>query len=244
MKENKYDDANFFNQYSHMTRSVNGLKGAVEWHVLQKMLPDFKGKRLLDLGCGFGWHCSYAIEHGASAVLGIDLSAKMLEEAKKRNNSPFIQYQCVAVKDFEYLPNAYDIVISSLTFHYLKSFSETCQHVHCCLTQRGSFVFSVEHPIFTAYGNQDWYYDENKKPLHWPVDRYFSEGERKATFLGEEMIKYHKTLTTYVNELIKAGFEIKELIEPEPEASLLDCVSGMRDELRRPMMLLISAIKK
>lgn len=244
MKENKYDDADFFNQYSHMARSVNGLKGAGEWHVLQKMLPDFKGKRVLDLGCGFGWHCSYAIERGASAVVGIDLSAKMLEEAKKRNHSPFIQYQCVAVEDFGYSPNAYDVVISSLTFHYLKSFSEICRHVHSCLSKGGAFVFSVEHPIFTAYGNQDWYYDENKQPLHWPVDRYFSEGERKATFLGEEMIKYHKTLTTYVNELIKAGFELKELIEPEPEASLLDCVPGMRDELRRPMMLLISAIKK
>ncbi|MFR4039926.1 MAG: hypothetical protein ACLTZT_20925, partial [Butyricimonas faecalis] len=59
MKENKYDDEIFFNQYSQMSRSVDGLKGAGEWHVLQKMLPDFQGKRVLDLGCGFGWHCRY-----------------------------------------------------------------------------------------------------------------------------------------------------------------------------------------
>ena len=63
MKENKYDDEKFFHQYSQMSRSVDGLKGAGEWHVLQKMLPDFQGKRVLDLGCGFGWHCQYAIEH-------------------------------------------------------------------------------------------------------------------------------------------------------------------------------------
>ena len=74
MKENKYDDEIFFNQYSQMSRSVDGLKGAGEWHVLQKMLPDFQGKRVLDLGCGFGWHCRYAVEHGASHVVGIDLS--------------------------------------------------------------------------------------------------------------------------------------------------------------------------
>ena len=30
--------------------------GAGEWHVLKTILPDFTGKRVLDLGCGFGWH--------------------------------------------------------------------------------------------------------------------------------------------------------------------------------------------
>ena len=65
MKENKYDDEKFFHQYSQMSRSMVGLKGAGEWHALQKILPDFQGKRVLDLGCGFGWHCQYAIEHGA-----------------------------------------------------------------------------------------------------------------------------------------------------------------------------------
>lgn len=47
------------------------------------MLPYFQGKRVLDLGCGFGWHCVYAIEQGAASALGIDISEKMLEEAGK-----------------------------------------------------------------------------------------------------------------------------------------------------------------
>ena len=50
MKENKYDDERFFSQYSQMSRSVQGLRGAGEWHELKKMLPDFNGKRVLDLG--------------------------------------------------------------------------------------------------------------------------------------------------------------------------------------------------
>ena len=244
MKENKYDDEQFFNQYSQMSRSVDGLRGAGEWHVLKTMLPDFRGKRLLDLGCGFGWHCRYAVENGAVSALGIDISEKMLEEAQKRNASPLIEYKCMAVEDFDYQPEAYDVVISSLTFHYLESFGDVCRNVHKCLTQGGAFVFSVEHPIFTAYGTQDWYRDQADNILHWPVDRYFTEGKRNAVFLGEEVIKYHKTLTTYVNSLIQAGFEITGMIEPEPDAALLDTIPGMRDELRRPMMLLISAVKK
>ena len=59
-------------------------------------------------------------------------------------------------------------------------------------------MFSVEHPVFTAYGNQDWIYNEQGNPDHWPVDRYFVEGERQAVFLGETVKKYHRTLTTYL----------------------------------------------
>lgn len=244
MKENKYDDVLFFNQYRQMSRSVDGLKGAGEWHALRRMLPDFEGKRVLDLGCGFGWHCQYAIEQGATAALGIDLSEKMLQEARKRNASPHISYQCMAIEDFNFPPESYDIVISSLTFHYLESFGDICNKVNRCLAPNGAFVFSVEHPVFTAQGSQDWIYDEKGLPLHWPVDNYFTEGLRKAHFLGEEVTKYHKTLTTYVNGLIQAGFEITGLIEPEPDPALFGKIPGMEDELRRPMMLLVSAQKK
>ena len=53
MKENTYDDGTFFAQYSRFPRSVQGLSAAGEWHALREMLPDFTGKRVLDLGCGF-----------------------------------------------------------------------------------------------------------------------------------------------------------------------------------------------
>ena len=244
MKENKYDDEKFFSQYSRMPRSIDGLKGAGEWHVLRQMLPDFTGKRVLDLGCGFGWHCQYAVEHGAISALGIDLSEKMLTEARKRNTSPHIEYRCMAIEDFDFQPGSYDIVLSSLAFHYLESFADICAKVNRCLTSGGTFVFSVEHPVFTAQGSQDWIYDEKGEPLYWPVDHYFTEGIRHAHFLGEEVTKYHKTLTTYVNGLIRHGFEITALQEPEPDRQLFGKIPGMEDELRRPMMLLISAVKK
>lgn len=244
MKENKYDDEQFFNQYSQMSRSVDGLKGAGEWHILKQLLPDFQGKRVLDLGCGYGWHCQYAIEQGAAYVLGIDLSEKILHEAQKRHTSSRVTYLCSAIEDYEFAPDTFDIVISSLAFHYLESFGDICHKIHRCLAVGGYFVFSVEHPVFPAQGNQDWIYDKQGHPLHWPVDHYFTEGKRTAHFLGEEVLKYHKTLTTYINGLLQAGFELLALREPEPDRALVDKIPGMENELRRPMMLLIAALKK
>lgn len=244
MKQNKYDDKSFFDKYSNMNRSKSGLEGAGEWYELKKMLPDFQGKRVLDLGCGFGWHCRYAIENGAKSAIGVDISQKMLNEAINKTESENIQYICMPIEDIDFPDNSFDVVISSLALHYIQSFDDILSKISKCILNGGEFIFSIEHPIFTAQGTQEWYYDDKGNIVHWPVDRYFTEGLRNANFLGQEVIKYHRTLTTYLNNLIKAGFEITGLVEPKPEENLLYTIPGMLDELRRPMMLLISAIKK
>lgn len=242
MRENKYDDSAFFEQYRKMPRSVDGLRAAGEWHVLRTMLPGLAGKTVLDLGCGFGWHCRYASEQGADRVVGIDISGKMLAEAERRNKLPNIEYRRGAIEDADFPDASFDVVLSSLALHYVERFDALCTRVARLLRRGGSFVFSVEHPVFTAYGGQDWWYGPDGERLHWPVDRYFSEGWREAVFLGEKVMKRHRTLTAYFHGLLAAGFEIRRVEEPRPDPALMD-VPGMADELRRPMMLLIAAQK-
>ena len=242
MKENKYDDEVFFEKYSQMYRSIYGLQGAGEWHEFEKLLPDFQGKRVLDLGCGYGWHCQYATEHHAQYVLGVDISKRMLETAKQKHAHPQIEYRQIAMEDLTLEPDSFDVVFSSLALHYVKDYEQLVQHIANWLTKGGNFVFSVEHPVFTSYGNQDWYYDENGNILHFPVDRYFYEGQREAVFLQEKVVKYHRTLTTYLETLMKHGFMIQHVVEPQPPLEMMD-MEGMKDEMRRPMMLLIAVQK-
>ncbi|MCP1110783.1 class I SAM-dependent methyltransferase [Ohessyouella blattaphilus] len=244
MKENKYDNEQFFAAYSQFPRSVEGQSAAGEWHELKKMLPDFKGKRVLDIGCGFGWHCLYAAERGAAKVVGTDISEKMLKVAKEKTKYPNVEYRQLAMEDLDFPTDSFDVVLSSLAFHYTPDFSEVCGRISKCLRSGGDFVFSVEHPVFTALGTQEWVYDQAGVASHWPVDHYFTEGRREAVFLGETVVKYHKTLTTYLNTLLQTGFAITEIVEPRPAPELLETVLGMKDELRRPMMLLVAAKKQ
>ena len=243
MKENKYDNEDFFKKYSEMNRSVNGLKGAGEWSELQKVLPDFEGMRVLDLGCGYGWHCLYAAHNGAKSVLGIDISKRMLKAAMEKNNHERITYRQSAMEDLDFPDGSFDVVVSSLAFHYVKDFAPLAADISRWIVQEGWFVFSAEHPVFTAYGSQDWYYGEDGSILHFPVDNYYYEGKRDALFLGEKVTKYHRTLTTYLNTLLACGFEITNIIEPMPPQDMLD-MPGMRDEMRRPMMLIVAARRK
>ena len=242
MKENPYDNPCFFEKYSQMLRSSQGLEGAGEWRELEKLLPDFSGKRVLDLGCGYGWHCAYAAQHGAAAVLGTDLSEKMLATAQAKNGAPQITYRRSAMEDLAFPDGSFDVILSSLALHYVRDFVPLVERIVRWLTPGGHFIFSVEHPVFTAYGSQDWYYGPEGEILHFPVDNYYYEGKRDAVFLGEHVVKYHRTLTTYLNTLLEQGLVLRHVVEPQPPENMLD-LPGMRDEMRRPMMLLVSADK-
>ena len=99
---NEYDNETFFNEYAKMPRSQEGLSAAGEWRQLKPLFPCLNGKSVLDLGCGYGWHCKFSVELGAAHVLGIDISRKMIEEAKKRNRMPEIEYRVCAINDYAY----------------------------------------------------------------------------------------------------------------------------------------------
>ena len=98
---NEYENEAFFQQYAQMSRSREGLSAAGEWHQLKPLFPPLEGKSVLDLGCGYGWHCKFAEEQGARQVLGIDLSQKMIEEAKRRNRGEGIRYRVCGIEEYE-----------------------------------------------------------------------------------------------------------------------------------------------
>ena len=243
MKQNKYDNVSFFSAYEKMPRSVKGLEGAGEWPVLKEMMPELRNRSVLDLGCGFGWHCRYAREQQASSVIGVDISDNMLKKALEKTNDSSISYMKLPLEDINFSESQFDVVFSSLAFHYIKSFDAICEKVYKFLKPGGSFIFSVEHPIFTSRNEQDWYYDDQGNRLHWPVDNYESEGVRDTTFLTENVTKYHRTFSTYINDLIGAGFSIKAVKEPMPNKEMAGNIPEMKDENRRPMFLIISAEK-
>lgn len=241
-KENPYDNPDFFTKYAQMDRSRQGLSAAGEWHVLESLLPPFAGQRVLDLGCGYGWHCRYAADHGAAQVIGTDISRRMLQTAEERNAGEVIEYRCAAMEELSFPDGSFDIVLSSLALHYVCDFAPLVERISRWLRPDGTFLFSVEHPVFTACGSQDWEYDDEGQIRHFPVDRYYSEGSREAVFLGERITKYHRTLTTYLETLLRCGFALRHVVEPQPPEEMLE-LPGMRDELRRPMMLIVSAVR-
>lgn len=147
---NAYDDPQFFEAYQNFPRSVKGLSAAGEWHELEQLMPDLTGKRVLDLGCGFGWHCRYAADHGAAQVVGVDSSERMLEKARRDSHSPAITYLQQTIEDSESAPESFDFVLSSLALHYVEDLGTVLAKVYEWLVPGGHVLISMEHPVFTA----------------------------------------------------------------------------------------------
>ena len=232
----------FFNQYAQMTRSKQGLSGAGEWHQFKKLFPNLAGKTVLDLGCGYGWHCRYAVECGADRVLGIDLSEKMIHVAKEKNADPRITYEVVGLNDYDYPVNTFDCVISNLVLNYIEDLDKIYMKISGTLKVNGIFLLNIEHPVFTSGVNEDWIYADDGKPQYWPIDRYFYPGERVTHFLGQNVVKHHHTLTQILMGLLKAGFRLDAVEEAVPSKEMMN-LPGMADEMRRPMMLMVKAVK-
>jgi SAM-dependent methyltransferase len=240
MAQNIYDDPAFFAGYSRLPRQVHGLDGAPEWPLIVALLPDVAGKRTVDLGCGFGWTCRWMRERGAKSVLGIDLSENMIQRARTLTNDPAIEYRITDLGTLALPEAAFDLAYSSLAFHYIEDFDRPVRTIHRALAPGGALVFTIEHPVYMAAARPHWISDDDGKRT-WPVSRYAIEGERQTDWFVNGVVKYHRTISTTLNTLMRAGFELLRIEEFAPSSQQIAETPSLAEELERPMMLSVAA---
>lgn len=240
--QNTYDDPLFFEGFDKLRRTAAGLNEVVEQPALRSMLPEsLEGLRILDLGCGFGDFARKARREGARAVVGIDISLRMLERAATLTNDPAIEYRRASIEQLELDDDPFDVVVSSLAMHYVEDYHGAVRRIARLLRTGGRLAFSVEHPMCTALPEQQWIRDAAGKPLYWPVDDYRLEGWRETNWITNGVMKYHRTIETYVTVLIGAGFSLHGLKEPEPIHGPTIARPDLDLHRRRPPFLLLAA---
>lgn len=238
--QNIYDNPEFFAGYSRLGRSIEGLTGAAEWPALRSLLPDLRGLRVVDLGCGFGWFCRWAREQGAAKVLGIDVSERMLARARAATADAAITYTRADMEGLDLPEASFDLAYSSLALHYIEGLAGLLTKVHRALVPGAHLIFSVEHPIYTAPTHPGWSVDAEGRRT-WPVDGYLVEGPRTTDWLAKGVIKQHRTIGTYVNLLIRLGFAMSHLEEWGPTDNQIAARPDLAEERQRPMFLLVAA---
>jgi SAM-dependent methyltransferase len=242
MTQNIYDTPDFFREYSHLERSQCGLDGAWEWPLLRSLVPELNGKRVLDLGCGFGWFARWARQQGAVSVLGLDVSRNMLKRAGELTSDSAIEFRRADLEEAEFPVDSFDLVFSALALHYVQNLSRIFSAVNRAIYRGGWFVFSIEHPIYTASRNARWLsYADGQKI--WPVDSYGVEGARTTDWLAKGFTKQHRKFSTVINALIGEGFSMQQVEEWGPTADQIACRQDLAEERERPLFLLIAARK-
>ncbi|MCR4757632.1 MAG: class I SAM-dependent methyltransferase [Butyrivibrio sp.] len=244
-QQNIFDNETFFDGYKKLRAGEKNANDLFEIPVLFSLLPDMKGKRVLDLGCGFGEHCKEYVRMGAERVYGIDISEKMLEVARKENSDPKITYELMPIEDIGKITEKFDIVISSLAFHYVEDFSGAVKTINSLLAEGGQFIFSQEHPFSTCFsGGERWTRDENGEKIYLNLKGYGYERENESSWFVDNIKKYHRMFSTIVNTLVEGGFIIDKMVEPLPNDEILAKYPDYTDLYHKPDFLIIRASKK
>lgn len=121
-----------------------GKLGYRAHEVLVKPLLDRgrRFRRVLDLGCGTGL-CCRQVKPVADEVDGVDLSAAMVEEARRTG-----AYRRLAHSDLaaflEACSESYDLVLAGDVFIYVGDLAQVFRGVRRLLAEDGVFAFSVE----------------------------------------------------------------------------------------------------
>ncbi|MFY4777287.1 class I SAM-dependent DNA methyltransferase [Metabacillus sp. RGM 3146] len=234
-----YDNNEFFERYMERRHRPESPNIIMENPLLREMLGKIDGKALLDLGCG---DASLGLEllEECHSYTGVDGSKNMCERAgekiKGRNGNIIHQ----SMENYGFPSNSFDIVVSQLALHYVEKIDRIIDKVYDCLSNGGKFVFSVQHPLLTSSSKS---LEASGKRLDWIVDDYFQSGKRIEPWIGEVVVKYHRTVEDYFGLLTGAGFTVKELREGKPVKEYFENKNEYERRMRIPLFLIFSCEK-
>lgn len=217
----KYVDTKPFNAYYERPATIS-------------LLPQVRGKKVLDAGCAAGWYTKWLLEKGAS-VIALDFSPNMIEMTKKRvgNKAKVIKADLNEPLDF-IEDESIDVILSSLTLHYIKNWNLVMSEFNRILKRDGQLIISIHHPFmdFTVFNKENYFltellYDE------WNTNN----GKIKVQF-------YRRPLSAIITPIIDAGFIIERLLEPMPIEEFKIAHPNTYDRLtKNPQFLFIRAKK-
>lgn len=244
--QNIYDNNGFYNEYKEMRETHLNANELIEIPTIKSMLPDIKGKRILDLGCGNGTMSKYFADNGATYVLALDISKNMIEEAKEKNSHTNITYEVLGMEKISKIKDKFDLVFSSLAFHYIEDYNKLTNDINNLLNENGILLFSQEHPNATApileLGMKNRVEINNNR--YYLLNNYNNLGKRTFLWNDCEVTKYHRNFEQTINTLIKNNFNILEIKEPSASKEAIQLIEKYKYQNDRPYFLFIKAIKR
>lgn len=181
------------------------------------LIGEVDGKSFLEIACGSGHSIAYLVQNGAASVYGLDVSHTQIAFANQTNYEAIQEGKVVL---FEQpmekpipLPEPVDTVFSIYGLGWTTDIDQVLKNVNACLKTNGKFVWSWEHPIYPRVE-----YENGRYVL---IESYHDEQLRIEEGWGTSEGRYIATrkISTWYNSLRQHGFEVINLLEPEPLAA-------------------------
>jgi 2-polyprenyl-3-methyl-5-hydroxy-6-metoxy-1,4-benzoquinol methylase len=201
--------------------------------VLLRMLGDLAGRRVLDAGCGNGYLSRMLAGRGAQ-IVGVEPGQSLFDFAVEQETvTPqgiqYVQADLCALPD---LGAPFDAVIASMVLPAIPDWIGAMQACVRALKPGGLFVFTVNHPCF----EQLW--PSWRQHGEYRTHRYLAEYE----IPGPNGVDFHRTLSTYLNQLTSLGCQLTEIAEPGLATdAAADGPDGIDAYVHLPNFLIVAA---
>jgi SAM-dependent methyltransferase len=203
--------------------SVSIFHTYLEKPAMYSKLPNLQNKTVLCVGCGTGEEVKYLNSLGVKKIIGIDISEKLIELAQE--SYPDLEFHVMDVEALDFLSDHFDFVYSSLTMHYLESWTKALQSVNKVLKKNGIFLFSITHPFFSAtHKTEDkkmksriFGFKDTKNSEICEIYGDYLSSRKLEIFIGRDLVvtNHHRPLSVIIKEIVNSGFEILDFIEPK-----------------------------
>jgi SAM-dependent methyltransferase len=177
------------------------------------------GRRILDAGCGSGPLFAALRERGA-VVTGIDQSAGMLAQARRRLGEDADLRVADLADPLPFGDAEFDDVMASLVLHYLRDWAPTLAEVRRVLKPGGRLIASVNHPMMVNVTHRA----EGPRPDYFEQYTWTDEFELRGT--KARMTFWNKPLHAMTDAFTAAEFRIAAISEPHPVPAARELFPG------------------
>ena len=197
-----YNDKEFVKSYAGKIE-YNSHNALYERPATLSLLPDVKGLKVLDAGCGPGNYAELLADRGAS-VTALDYSDEMISFAKEKLGNRARIFKANLNTYLDLPEDEFDLIVCSMVIHYIKDWQVLFSEFNRVLNEGGILVFSTHHPFADFNIHKDGNYFETELISdEWPS-------------YNIEMSYYRRPLSDIFSVLKECDFRIDEVLEPLP----------------------------
>jgi SAM-dependent methyltransferase len=199
-------------------------------------------ERVLDIGTGEGQIARILQARGA-AVIGIDVAAAQIAEARKRGRGPCFLRGAAHGLPFD--DESFDAAIACLVFEHIDELDAAIAEAARVLRPGGRFALFLNHPLLQT-PNSGWIDDHILDPpeQYWRIGAYLVEAETIEQVQNDVFIRFvHRPLHRYVNGMADVGLAVVRMLEPPPPSGFLDNAREYHEAATVPRLMVLVAEK-
>jgi ubiquinone/menaquinone biosynthesis C-methylase UbiE len=193
-----------------------------------RMLPDVRGLRGLDIGCGEGHNTRLLAKRGAR-MDAVDISEVFIRYARESEaEEPMgIVYQQASAAELPFADQTFDFATGFMSFMDIPETEKVILESYRVLKPGGFLQFSITHPCFQT-ARWRWILDEKGNRSAMACGDYFSSKDGvidewmfgavpnplKSNYSNFRIPRFDRTLSFWLTLLLETGFAIEQVQEP------------------------------